>query len=141
MALSTAVRTAANASFDPTPTALSEVVRALDAMVASAEPAVVFTSAVRLCVPLICDIATVTMTGPEQQAYAITWPRNTTDQAPTTTVRALITGQPTGEHPGYRGTLTLHFRSLPTEERAVLAQLVVDRATALVHRERLAAAS
>lgn len=40
-------------------------------------------------------------------------------------------------HPSYRGALTLYFSSPPTAEQALLAQLVVDRATTLVHRERL----
>jgi ANTAR domain len=91
-------------------------------------------------VPLIGDSATVTMTGPEQQAYAITWPRDTADQhhpRSSTALRTPITGQPTQEHAAYCGTFTLHFPSPPGEVQAVLARYAVDRATALVHSERL----
>jgi ANTAR domain len=119
---------------------LPAVMRALDTMVASAEPAVVFASAVRLCVPLICDSVTVTITGPEQHAYAITWPPSATERhhlAPAATVSTPICGEPTEAHPGFRGTLTLSLHSPPAHRHAVLARLVADRATALVHRERL----
>jgi hypothetical protein len=139
MGLSTSALTPADRTHDPVPT-LSAVLRGLDAMVASAEPAVVFVSAVRLCVSLICESATVTMTGPDQQAYAITWPWNPTDQrqpSAANTVRTSIIGEPTEEHAAYFGALILQFGAPPGDQHAVLAQLVVDRATALVHRERL----
>jgi hypothetical protein len=139
MRLSTAVPTAADLGQYSAPATLRAIVRWLGAMVASVEPAVVFTSAVKLCVPLICDAASVTLTGSEQQPCDITWPRNTTDHChpPTATVRTLITGQSTEEHPAYGGTLTLHFQTPPRDDHAVLSQLVVDRATELVQRERL----
>jgi ANTAR domain-containing protein len=142
MRISPSVLITTDTAHDPTMTSLSAVVRALDTMVASTEPAVVFTSAARLCVPLICQSARVTITGPEQQAYAITWPPDATERhhpAPATSVSTLISSEPTEAHPGYRGTLTLHFPSPPADQHAILAQLVVDRATALVHRERLTA--
>jgi hypothetical protein len=140
MGTSASVLTAAPASHERAPADFPEVLRALDTMVASAEPAVVFTSAVRLCVPLICDVATVTMNAEDQTSYAITWPRTVTEQhrwAPATTVRTAITGPATEEHPAYSGTLTLDFRSLPTDDHPALAHLIVDHATALVQRERL----
>jgi hypothetical protein len=139
MGLSPSVLTTTDRDHDPAPT-LSAVLRGLDTMVGSAEPAVVFTSAVRLCVPLICASATVTMAGPDQPAYAITWPRNATDHrhpSAATTVRTPITGEPTEQHPAYRGALMLQFQAPPGDQHAFLAQLVVERATALVHRERL----
>jgi ANTAR domain len=140
MRLVSSVLTAADITPDPETTTLAAVLRMLDLLVESSEPAVVFTSAVRLCVPLICRYATVTMTESEQQTYAVTWPRNTTDRdhlPSTNTVRTLIDGQPTEAHPGYRGILTLGLHSPATTEQAALAELVVDRATALVHRARL----
>lgn len=135
---STAVLAEHDATRDPMPTDLAAVLRALDTMVASAEPAVVFTGAVRMCVPLICQYATVTITGPEELAYAIAWPWNRTDRhaALPFTVSTVIIGEPTETEPGYRGTLTLHFPSPPSAVHAALARLVVDRATALIHRER-----
>jgi ANTAR domain len=140
MGTSASVLTAAPAAHERASADFPEVLRALDTMVASAEPAVVFTSAVRLCVPLICDVATVTITADDQPPYAITWPRNMTEQrdwVPTTTVRTAITGPATEEHPAYSGTLTLDFHSLPTDAHPALARLIVDHAAALVQRERL----
>jgi hypothetical protein len=140
MGLSTSVLTAVDTTPRPASAVLATLLRALDEMVASAEPAEVFTSAARVCVPLICSSATVTITGADQEPSTITCSSNWPDQAgpaPTTTVCTVIVGEPTEKHEGYAGTLTLEFHSLPAAEHAVLAQLVVDRATALVHRQRL----
>jgi len=141
MGLSTSILTAADTTQHPAPTTLSTLLEALDAMVASAEPAVVFASAARLCVPLIGHSAMVTINGADQAPDAITCFTHSSDQAPpapATSACTVIVGEPTSEHEGYGGMLTLYFHALPAQEHAALAQLVVDRATALVHRERLA---
>jgi hypothetical protein len=120
--------------------AMAAVTRMLDQVVASAEPSVVFTSAVRLAVPLICDAATVTITEADLPKYAVSWPREIDedyDVAEYATVSTTITGSPVLDHPRYAGTLALHFVTAPRQHHAVLAQLIVERATALIHGERL----
>jgi hypothetical protein len=132
---------------------LEPVLRALDELVASAEPAVVFTSVTRLCVPLLCDAATATVLTADQQAYQTKWPWNATDQQDCSFLeevmasRQLVThnavltpivGRSTERAPDYQGVLALNFHtSSPSPSHGVLAQLVVERAVAVIERERL----
>ena len=116
---------------------LGAVLAAIDTLVASAEPAVVFSSAVRLCVPLVGQAASATITGPENQAYAITWPRTQPRHA-AYSVEARIIGGAVELHAGYHGTLAISVDGPPQMHHALLAQLIVDRAVALVERERWA---
>jgi hypothetical protein len=121
---------------------LEPVLRALEGLVASADPTVVFTSVARLCVPLLCDAATVTIRTADQQPYQTTWPEEAmVGEAITTSAAVLtpITGMNTEGGSDYHGVLALHFHtSSPSPGHGVLAQLVVDRAVAVIERARLA---
>jgi hypothetical protein len=132
---------------------LEPILRALAGLVASAEPAVVFTSVTRLCVPLLCDAATVTVRTADQQAYQTKWPWNEADPEDSAPVRMAMAGRQVVSHnavltpivglstegvPDYQGVLALNFHtSRPSPSHGVLAQLVVDRAVAAIERERL----
>jgi hypothetical protein len=132
---------------------LELILRALDGLVASAEPAVVFTSVTRLCVPLLCDAASATIVTADQQAYQTKWPWHEADPDAALVSRTMagrqlvshnavltpIAGLSTEGGPDYRGVLALNFHtSSPSPSHAVLAQLVVERAVAVIERERLA---
>ncbi|HEX8082592.1 MAG TPA: ANTAR domain-containing protein [Jatrophihabitans sp.] len=133
---------------------LGSILRALDGLVASAEPAVVFTSLARLCVPLICDAATVALKTADQQAYLTKWPWSAADPEDSALVREAMAGRQVVSHDAvltpilgmstegvldYQGVLTLAFHTeRPGPSHRVLAQLVVERAVTLIERERLA---
>jgi hypothetical protein len=136
-------------------TGLQPILQALDGLVASAEPAVVFTSATRLCVPVLCDAATATIMSADQQAYQARWPWawDRADQEDValfnealagsqvfspSAVLTPIVGLSTQGFPDYQGVLALSFlTSGPSPSHGVLAQLVVERAVAAIERERL----
>jgi len=132
---------------------LEPILRALDGLVASAEPAVVFTSVTRLCVPLLCDAATATLMTADQQAYQTAWPWNDVDPQDCALVAEAMAGRQVVSHNAvltpiaglsteglldYQGVLALNFRtSSPGPSHGVLARLVVERAVAVIERERL----
>ena len=132
---------------------LAPILRALDGLVASAEPAVVFTSVTRLGVPLLCDAATATVLTADQQAYQTKWPWNAADPEDSALVREAMAGRQVVSHDAvltpiaglsaeglldYKGVLALNFHtSSPSPSHGVLAQLVVERAVAVIERERL----
>ncbi|HEX8092787.1 ANTAR domain-containing protein [Jatrophihabitans sp.] len=132
---------------------LEPILRALDGLVASAEPAVVFTSVTRLCVPLLCDAATATVLTADQQAYQTKWPWNQADLEDSALVREAMAGRQVISHNAvltpiaglsaeglldYQGVLTLNFHTAsPGPSHALLARLVVERAVAVIERERL----
>lgn len=133
---------------------LEPILQALDGLAASAEPAVVFTSLARLCVPLLCNAATVTLRTADQQAYMTKWPWGEADPEDSALLReamagrqvvsnnAVLTpilGMSTDGVPDYQGVLTLRFPTThPGASHRVLARLVVERAVAVIERERLA---
>ena len=129
------------------------IVEALKHLVTSAEPAVVFTSLARLCVPLVCDSATVVILDGDEQAYRISWPRPTLDSAPAAfslvdthritadSVLTPIVAPEVDGHPPYRGVLALSYQGRqPTPAEALVGQFLVERTVALIHAERVAAA-
>lgn len=132
---------------------LESIFRALDGLVPSAEPAVVFTSLARLCVPVLCDAATITVTTADQLAYQAKWPWNVADPEDSALVREAMAGRQVVSHNAvltpilgmstdgvldYQGVLALHFStSRPSPSHSVLARLVVERAVAMIERERL----
>lgn len=133
---------------------LAPILQALDGLVASAEPAVVFTSLARLCVPVLCDAATITVTTADQLAYQAKWPWNVASPEDSALVREAMAGRQVLSHNAvltpirgkstdgvldYQGVLALNFHtSRPSPSHSVLAQLVVERAVAVIERERLA---
>jgi hypothetical protein len=117
---------------------LAAVLESLTGLVRSAEPAVVFASLVRLCVPSICDAATATILGADQNVYAVSWPREALKQPRSRrgVVATEFEAPAWAGHPGYHGVLSLRFDS---QDRchAFVAQLMVERAMATVEREQL----
>jgi ANTAR domain len=132
---------------------LRRILALLEDLGPSCEPTAVFAAVTRLCVPLLCDAATATLTHAEQ-THRLQWPPQLSDAGPQSRESALpssqriglrsiatpITGISDDPAAGYRGVLTLEFYdSRPGPSHGVLAQLVVDRAVALIERQRLAA--
>jgi hypothetical protein len=114
--------------------------RALDDIVSSAEPAVVFASVVRLCAPLICDAATVAVRESDKDGYAIAWPPGGADVhvgLRHSSVVAKVGGTETDQHAAYYASLTLHFTRVAENTDQVMGQLIVERAAATIERERL----
>jgi hypothetical protein len=146
---------------ESTPVQLPAVLHALKDLVVSAEPAVTFTSAVRLCAPALCDSATAVIAMADQPPYSITWPRR--DKA-VGTERGQLTELARADHlrggachritdnavfvpiaptvaegqADYRGVLILRFEaSRPDHSHLLLGQLIVDRVLATITAERL----
>jgi len=122
-------------------TDLAGGLRALDNIVSSAEPAVVFASVVRLCAPLICDAATVAVGESDKDGYAIAWPRGAAEVhvglPPHSSVVAKVDAVETDQHAAYYAILTLHFTRAAEDTDQILVQLIVERAAARIERERL----
>lgn len=117
---------------------LGAALRALEALACSAEPAVVFSSLVRLCAPTIFASATATITGPDETVYAVSWPRDAAEhhQSQRSIVVTPFEAPASGDHSGYRGVVSLRFDGRDPVT-PYLAQLLVDRAMATVERQRL----
>ncbi len=109
---------------------LDGVLQALDALVASADPAVVFASVARACVPTVCAAATIQhiRLGPGTRRLSCDSVFTPIDVAP-------VDG--TGS---FRAVLQLRYDDRrPGSDEVAVAQIVVDHAAALVDRERAAA--
>lgn len=130
------------------------VLRVLDSIVASSEPAIVFTSLVKLTVPLVCDRASVSLSSPEGLAYSLRWPRRgqRTERVPIAPADVLLTEQHITAHsvltpliqPGaqqdgdYQGVLTLTFdHDRPSARHGLIALLITERANHIIATERL----
>lgn len=133
----------------------SLIVAALDGLVTSAQPAVVFTALTRVLVPLLCHECTVTIVEEQMPGYRIVHPDTpfTGGESSLGTAQGQCrTPEPSALHiaivgqldspPSYRGTLSCiwHGGHRPDTAEVALAQLAVDRAVNAVHRERTAAA-
>ncbi len=119
---------------------LAVAIEATEKLVCSAEPAVVFSSLVRLCAPTICESATATISGSDEKVYAVSWPRDAVDRHHRSQGSNVITpfeAPGTGDFPSYRGAVSMRFEEQDSAT-PFLAQLLVDRALATVERQRLA---
>lgn len=136
---------------------LRRFVLALQTLVNSAEPAVVFTGLVRLCVPSMCDRCAVAIVEEQMPGYRIEFPppaaASGLDAIPPADMMLDCAGAeqvlsiPILGRPGhgqddrgdYRGVLTCLWRDghQPTDAEAAIAQLAVDHAILSVHRARL----
>jgi hypothetical protein len=126
---------------------VTAVLRALDGMVASAQPEAMFANVARLCVPLICDAAMVAIHAAGQRPYSISWPAPLAEALPelsehritADSVLVPITPGPIDGEADYRGVLALRFHSYrPGPAQALLGQLVVERAVSQIRGERIA---
>ena len=135
-----------------------DVVSAMRPLVASAQPAVVFTSLAALCVPTLSDECHVVIEEEGHVGYRIMYPVTDPGGGPAAlgeeyvaraggstqllgehTVRTPILPAPLSGERAYRGVVVHRWRTgrHPTHTDAALAQLVVERAVAAVHQERL----
>ncbi len=131
------MQTSIEATGDEPNTSLSRVIQAASLLVNSAEPTVVFDSLVQLSAPLLCDAATATVSEPGRSIHATSWPACDVNQRsqPESLVTA-FDAPASGDCAGYHGIVSLRFR-LQDESRPFIAQLLVERAMAIVERARL----
>jgi hypothetical protein len=129
-----------------------DIVGLLDSIVASAEPAVVFSSVVQLCAPQICSSVAAAISEAGECTYTVVNPPGPrpelggldnadaivvfggTRVARTSTITD-IRGPATAQHCAFDGVLVMGFAQ-PGPAHALLAQLVVDRAVEVIARER-----
>ncbi|MEO9239828.1 MAG: ANTAR domain-containing protein [Jatrophihabitantaceae bacterium] len=137
----------------PTDRELAAVLGMAEQIEASTEPSVVFASLAKVCVPVIGDACIVSISSAQHDPYALVWPP--LEPVDATKVRTAVTGHsqpgeeaiftPIGSRSAnrgscYRGAFTLiSYRDRPTTVQALLAQLLVDRAMAIVEQERSSA--
>jgi hypothetical protein len=130
-----------------------DIAAAMQHLVASTEPAVVFSSLAKLCVPAFCDTCTVEIVGDDRADYRIGYPLISstartqaaglangplTDPAGERAVSNQIEAPPIAGYPHYTGVVTHTWQDeRPDHASAVIAQLLLDCAVAAVHRERL----
>ena len=120
---------------------LSVVLQAANSLVSSAEPDVVFESLVRRCAPLVCEAATATVSRLDGRIYATTWPMGAlTRWSQPESVVIDFNAPASGDYAGYHGLVSFRF---PRQDECgpFIAQLLVDRAVAVVERERLVEAA
>ncbi|MCW2541822.1 MAG: hypothetical protein JWN95_3547 [Frankiales bacterium] len=115
----------------------SDIANALTQLVASADPAIVFASLQRVCVPAVCDQVTVTLTGPDEKTTTATWPRGS---APSPGAwRSAVELPAVGEHPAYAVTFELGWLARnATEQDGVVARLLAQHAASLIREQRAA---
>jgi hypothetical protein len=119
-----------------------DIDQAMRGLVASAEPAVVLSSLARSCNPAFSDSCTVELSEGVDDLFRVTFPMPgagppaVTGKAVSTSFRAAAALG----HPSFAGMVVHSWAERdPTEDDAIIARLLVDRAVALVHAERLAA--
>ena len=122
-------------------TPLSNVMKAAGSLAASADPDVVFESLVQRCAPLVCESATATVSRLDGRIYATSWPMGAVHRwSQSEGVVTPFTAPASGDHAGYHGLVSLRFPH--AEERgSFITQLLVERALAMVERERLVEAA
>jgi hypothetical protein len=116
---------------------LSTVMQAANSLARSADPDAVFESLVQRCAPLVCEAATATVSRLDGRIYATTWPAGALQRrSRPVSVVTEFNAPASGDYAGYHGLVSLQFAH-QDESRPFIAQLLVDRAMAMVERERL----
>ena len=116
---------------------LSVVMQAASSLVSCAEPDVVFESLVQRCAPLVCEAATATVSRLDGRIYATTWPVGVpTHWSQPESVVIDFNAPASGDYAGYHGLVSFRFRRRD-ENGSFIAQLLVERALAVVERQRL----
>lgn len=134
-----------------------EIMGALRDIAASEEPAVVLSSLARASNPSFSDACAVELSEGTRPPFRVCFPMpdetgfpagarpvQTAAGAPLDDMRSIVTTFAAGSghgHPSFAGVV-MHFwaESGPTEDDAIIARLLVDRALAIVQNERLAQA-
>jgi ANTAR domain-containing protein len=132
--------------------ALPDLLEVLGSIVRSAEPAVVFSSVAQLCVPMLSARARIAITEADDRQYLIAHPLDPAHRdsgidgevafggirVADDSVVTEIQGDAVGSHTAFRGVMVLEVAE-PRRPDALVAQLVVDRAVAVITAERQAA--
>jgi hypothetical protein len=126
----------------------SGLLSAMPGLVPAAEPAIVLASLATVCVPAVADQCVITVIdGPTR--YEIRQPARAGEPDRPQTSRARHAGELSlpfqqeacGTHPAFTGHVSLRWTDhRPGPADAIIAKLLVDRATDAIHRERLKAA-
>ncbi len=120
---------------------LARLAQAMDHLVASAEPAVVFTSLARRCVPAFSDRCIIDLAEDDNVAYRIDYPGSARPAVPSADpahLRTRVTATPgTAQRPYSAEVLHTWDHYTPTVADAAIAQLLVTRAVAAIDQERL----
>ena len=137
MGEATRERVTTNVAALPSDAPLSVVVQAASSLVSCAEPDVVFESLVQRCAPLVCEAATATVSRLDGRIYATTWPMGAPRHwSQPESVVIDFDAAASGDYAGYHGLVSFRFAREDTHG-PYIAQLLVERAVAVVERERL----
>ena len=116
---------------------LAVVLRAASLLVTSADPETVFESLVHRCAPVVCEAVTATVSRRGGRVYATTWRSGSlSERSKPPTAVVDLDARPVGDHAGYRVRVSFRFGH-EVGSGALVAQLLVERAAAVVERERL----
>jgi hypothetical protein len=116
---------------------LSVVMQAASLLVSCAEPDVVFESLVQRCAPQVCEAATATVSRLDGRIYATTWPIGAPRHlSQPESVVVDFNAPASGDYAGYHGLVSFRF-GRGDESGPFIAQLLVERAMAVVERQRL----
>ncbi|MDQ2838699.1 MAG: ANTAR domain-containing protein [Actinomycetota bacterium] len=120
---------------------LEQLARSMHHLVASAEPAVTFSSLARVCVPDFSDTCTVDLVEVGRAAYRIAYPADPSPPSPTgatTQLRTPIASTPGTPQPAYSGMIVHSWHQhRPDAADAALAQMLALRAITAIDHERL----
>jgi hypothetical protein len=128
---------------DGVPSRIGAVEFQLRRLADSSEPAVVFSSLVRLCVPAFCDVCTIDIVEGGRVRYRVSYPQSTAGpSAPAPDGQnSVVTAFESGLQgwASYTGLMTSvwHTRCANDEDEA-RAAAIVEHAIRMVRRERLA---
>jgi hypothetical protein len=130
-----------DAAVEGSQTPLPMVLQAASLLATSADPDVVFESLVQRCAPLVCEAATVTVSRLDGRIHAASWPLGAISRwSQSESVVADFNAPASGDYAGYHGLVSLRF-GRRDESGPLITQLLVERAMAVVERERLAEAA
>jgi DNA-binding TFAR19-related protein (PDSD5 family) len=130
-----------DAAAEDSDAALWSVLQAASLLVTSADPDVVFESLVQRCAPLVCEAATATVSRLDGRIYAASWPLGAISRwSQSESVVTDFNAPASGDYAGYHGLVSLRF-GLQDESGPLITQLLVERALAVVERERLVEAA
>jgi ANTAR domain len=127
---------------------LRDLDEAMRGLVASTEPAVVLSSLAKSCNPAFSDCCTVELSEGVEPLFQVTFPMAGEPAFPAgpgtppviaATLSTRFQAAAAMGHPSFAGVVVHSWAGRePTEDDAIIARLLVDRALALVHQERLA---
>ncbi|MGI8664858.1 MAG: ANTAR domain-containing protein [Jatrophihabitans sp.] len=121
---------------------LARLAQAMDHLIASAEPAVVFSSLARLCVPAFSDRCIIDLAEDDNAAYRIDYPAGgptpAVPSADPACLRTRVTATPGTAQQPYSAEVSHSWdHYTPSDADAAIAQLLVTRAVTAIDRERL----